>query len=237
MTHENIHFYFTSDTFPPTLSCNYILIEGNGNSLDGTYIRNADNLYQQKRSDTIDYYFQFALQGEYYIIQTSDMRESCVDEPEYYLRTDDRSIDNLQHGDSITVPLVYPEDGSATITCLEDVLPSPHEIRRVAIPGSVIDWDGSIVPNSGYEEVNDEIEQSEIEDNLDTIKSELSLLFNFDYVYTVFLDVAGDQSSLPPWMRSDPEPAVYCKDEVDGSVSCKCKVRYHGPPPPPIEVC
>eukprot|EP00486_Rosalina_sp_Unknown_P013211 CAMPEP_0201593184 /NCGR_PEP_ID=MMETSP0190_2-20130828/190877_1 /ASSEMBLY_ACC=CAM_ASM_000263 /TAXON_ID=37353 /ORGANISM="Rosalina sp." /LENGTH=350 /DNA_ID=CAMNT_0048052297 /DNA_START=1 /DNA_END=1053 /DNA_ORIENTATION=- len=212
-----------TDPGTPTLSCNFILIENSNNYVDGTYNKIGDNLYE---NPDYNFFFQYYLQGEYYIIETEDVRESC-ESPYYYLRSDDGGIDNLQHGDSIIAPLIWPSDGSATITCLEDI-PSPHKARRVVIVESVADWDGSSI--DGYQVVSDETEEDIVENDLNSLKPELSVLFDFDYVYTIFLD---STPSLP-WLPA--EPSTYCKDEaVDGSVSCRCKIRYHGPPPPPIE--
>jgi len=100
---------------------------------------------------------------------------------------------------------------------------------RGVITQSVVSWGGSVVPNDGFEEVSDSIEQGLIEDDLNSLKSELSALFDFD-IYTLFLNSG---SSLP-WLPS--EPSTYCKDNPeDGTVTCRCKIRYHGPSPPPIE--
>ena len=178
-------------------------------------------MYKNPYYTNPEYYFQYFQRDQYYIIETDDVRQTC-DDPLYFLRSDDRNIDNLQHGDSITVSLVYPEGISATITCLEEeIIPSPHSSKRIPIDGSVTVWQGLIIANDEYVPITDETDQDSIEDDLESLKPELSALFLPDSeVYTVWLD-----SSVTP----------VCKEEAD-DITCRCAIFYHGPPPPPVDL-
>jgi len=113
----------------PSLSCGAIEIDMDGGNwfTDGVYEKIDENLYKYTyQPQSIDYYFQFYIKGEYYVIARNDSRTSCSNTgPRANIRTYDRQIDTIQVGNTLTVTsLDHPTDRTVTFTCL-DSAPTP----------------------------------------------------------------------------------------------------------------
>eukprot|EP00486_Rosalina_sp_Unknown_P010455 CAMPEP_0201592702 /NCGR_PEP_ID=MMETSP0190_2-20130828/190529_1 /ASSEMBLY_ACC=CAM_ASM_000263 /TAXON_ID=37353 /ORGANISM="Rosalina sp." /LENGTH=756 /DNA_ID=CAMNT_0048051599 /DNA_START=59 /DNA_END=2327 /DNA_ORIENTATION=- len=121
---------------PPSLECDYILLQDSGNANSGglnglfTKVANEDDLYQKD-----SYLFQYSKVSQSWIIAESDERESCQN-PSYFFKSTDTTIDGLSVGDANeNIAITYPvQDGDYSckqpkISCL-DSEPTDEELNN-----------------------------------------------------------------------------------------------------------